>query len=347
MDPKSPVRLPSQLFMAVFLLLARAAAADDAARAHFHYEKAKTLYAEGDFAEAEREYQATFDSKPEARLYFNLGQCFRMLGMAKEAVGAYSRYRQEVRNAPNAAEVDAVILELTPQAFGGAVPRNALPPRITHQTANDWPAGETIFVEATIEAFSGVVAPKLFYRAKGDNAFVPTALRASGGGRYVASIPPLAVGDVAYYLEAFDSTGHGPARHGTPSYPHRVSVRAVVDAPSPAAAPPKATSAASPASAPAGPAEPGLVRPPQASAGVQAGHSLWSYALAGAAAVAAGVGGLEGAAAQSDARSVTLPAIANDPALAKAKGDARVATGAFVAAGLLAVAGVAVFFIDR
>src|SRR5207237_519924 len=48
---------------------------------------------------------------------------------------------------------------------------------------------------------------------------------AAGEDEYAALIPASAVADgFAYYLEAYDSLGNGPARSGSPDLPHAVAV---------------------------------------------------------------------------------------------------------------------------
>lgn len=300
------------LAIAGCVLLARAASADGPDFAALHAERGSRLYVEGDFERAVREFEAALAVKSDPDLLLAIGRAYQRLGEPARAVDAYTRYLSAVPNAVNIEEVNRLIRELTPQTVPGAPPpeRDELPPRIRHEPVAEWTAGEPIRVEASMADPSGLFEPKLYYRLDPEGAFVPNALQPEGD-RQLGLLLPVARGEVQYFLEAYDTRGNGPARNGTPTYPHAIKITG---------APPAAE-----------------------------GRGPWAYVTLGAGALAAGVGAFLGAqaiAAGGDwaaGRSVS----AREEALSDARGMASGANFAWGAAGvLLAGGGALLLFTD-
>lgn len=204
-----------------------AQADDQTERARAHLERAKIYYAEGDYAQAAGEFEATLKLQAAPALYFNLGQARRLLGEFALAVEAYSRFASEKQIQPALLEVTRRhIAELRPYVIvNNALPqRDRVVPSLRHSPRVSWFAGEALPVEVIIEDRSGVFQPTLFHRLAGAATYLSTALQKVAANRFAGTISAENGSAVEYYLEAFDAEGNGPSRHGTPSLPHRVAL---------------------------------------------------------------------------------------------------------------------------
>ena len=101
----------------VTALAARVALADDdtTRTARRHFERGEKLYALTRFSEALDEYQKAFDAKPIPDFLFNIGQCYRNLGDYDAAIFSYRKYLTLAPEAPNRAQVEQLIGELSAQ----------------------------------------------------------------------------------------------------------------------------------------------------------------------------------------------------------------------------------------
>lgn len=216
------------------VLASSAAAAEAADEARRDFERGSLLFHESDWPAAARAFEAAFARKPKAELLLNVGQAWRLASESGKAVDAYARYLALVPDAPDAAEIRQHILDLTIAQHGGATGRDTLAPRIEHDPPAVAEAGAPLVLHARLTDPSGVFQPEIRFRTRpGEYRSTPLV---EEGELFVATLPPLRTGSVEYYLEAHDTMGNGPARHGTMSLPHRVEVPAPVLAASPRAA---------------------------------------------------------------------------------------------------------------
>ncbi len=311
------------LAIAVMLAAGSAAAANRA--------KAKTLYAEGDFAAAVQEFEALSKSEKDPKLLYDIGEAHRQLGDAREAVRAYSQYLSAVPNAANAGEVQKRIVELTPQTFENAPPpaTDTTPPRITHTPPPNVPPGQPLTIEAVIEDPSGVFDPTLYYRTSAEGKFTPLGMHPGEGAKFVAIVPPLKGGELQYYVEAYDNQGNGPARTGTPTYPHRARV-----------------------GGPAVAGTTGETGNPDEIPGVEthAKHGPWSYAAGGAGVVSVLVGAFFGNRMRSTSNDLLgspHPRATVDAQAAQVSGDATKANVLFGVAGALIIGAGVLWYIGQ
>ena len=100
--------------LALTLLAAPALGADaDKAAAKAHYEAATRLYDLKEWAKALEEYKAAYLSKPDPAFLYNIGQCYRKLGRASQALEFYKEYlKKTAPDDPNRANVEARVREM-------------------------------------------------------------------------------------------------------------------------------------------------------------------------------------------------------------------------------------------
>lgn len=80
------------LWLALVVVLSRAARADDVKDAKAHYEKATGAFALGNYAESAAEYEAAFKSRQEPALLYNAAQAHRLGGNKARALQLYQNY---------------------------------------------------------------------------------------------------------------------------------------------------------------------------------------------------------------------------------------------------------------
>lgn len=97
----------------LLLLLQRSAWADEEQEFRQHYEQALSLYEQRDYQAALGEWQKAYAIRQLPRLLLNLGQTYRKLGRAREALGYYELYlRVEPNPEPQLkAELDQYIVQ--------------------------------------------------------------------------------------------------------------------------------------------------------------------------------------------------------------------------------------------
>ena len=113
------------------------------------------------------------------------------------------------------------------------------PPRLTHLPLGDARYGSPVPVVVEASDVSGVKRVVVNYRITGNRGFSSVKLETDGRGRFVATIPTVAVmrPGLEYYVEAWDSLGNGPGLKGSVDAPIKIEVKGGPRA-SPAAGPP-------------------------------------------------------------------------------------------------------------
>jgi tetratricopeptide (TPR) repeat protein len=99
--------------MALLALSAGAAVGNDLDSAREHYVKGTRAYDLGLYDEAIAEYKAAYKIKDDPAFLFNLGQAYRLANHPAEALHFYKTYLGKVPEAPNRAEVEAKIAEMS------------------------------------------------------------------------------------------------------------------------------------------------------------------------------------------------------------------------------------------
>ena len=101
------------------------------------------------------------------------------------------------------------------------------PPVLTHQVVRRAPAGTALrLVARIVDERSAVGDAQACWRNLFHIDYECIPLAPAANDEYVAVVPGGAVADgFAYYLEARDSVGNGPARSGTPELPHSIAVQ--------------------------------------------------------------------------------------------------------------------------
>lgn len=120
------------------------------------------------------------------------------------------------------------------------------PPVLAHTEAKVTVRDRDLAIEATISDESGVFDPVVLWRVGTDGPYSRAPLELVEGDVYRAVLPAsVVVADIEYLIEAYDTLGNGPARHGSEELPVRVRVVAAAAAP-PLSTDPAATPAAPP-----------------------------------------------------------------------------------------------------
>jgi tetratricopeptide (TPR) repeat protein len=117
------------------LPVARSAEPTEAEQVRALYEKGMKEYNIGNFSVALESFQAAYLLKPDPAFLFNLGQCHRMMGNAKQEVYAYRRYLGESPDAPNRAAVEKFIADAEEELHRKAAaepPTNTIAPTTPH-----------------------------------------------------------------------------------------------------------------------------------------------------------------------------------------------------------------------
>lgn len=97
-------------------------------------------------------------------------------------------------------------------------------PVIEHAPVTTVSTGAVVTFEARMVDKDGIYEPKVFVRPAGRTAWTPFSFEKSKDDQYRCEVPPgmTANGAFAYYVEAFDSSGNGPTRIGSPEKPLEV-----------------------------------------------------------------------------------------------------------------------------
>jgi tetratricopeptide (TPR) repeat protein len=97
------------IVLAVTLVAATSARADDVADAKAHWEEGTKLYDLGRYKEAAREYEESFRLKPKAEMLFNIGQAYRQGGDYEAALRAYRGFLRRFPESENRQDVEGYI----------------------------------------------------------------------------------------------------------------------------------------------------------------------------------------------------------------------------------------------
>ena len=81
--------------------------AQDRAKAQTLLDEGATLYARGDHTGALDRFNAAYAACPSSKIWFNIGQTYRVLGRPVEARDAYQHFLDEVPNASREDREDA------------------------------------------------------------------------------------------------------------------------------------------------------------------------------------------------------------------------------------------------
>lgn len=93
------------------------------------------------------------------------------------------------------------------------------PPVIEHAPVRSGTYGDSVTIVAKVTDENEVFPPTLSWRVKGDRRWKVITMALSDG-RFVA--PLKVVGDLEYWIEAYDAFGNGPATSGSARRPHRL-----------------------------------------------------------------------------------------------------------------------------
>ena len=235
-------------------------APDARALARAELKRAQGCYSAHDWACALAGFQAAYDYKKVPDLLFNIAQARRRKGDLKEAGAAYRAYLEASPGGHLARQAQELAERCERAAAAGSLSvaeEDSTPPILVHEVLARAVRGEDLRIAARIsDDQSGVFNPQVCWRNLFATDFECAALAPAGGDAYAFAIPARAVADgFAYYLEAFDNAGNGPARSGDPKSPHAVSLEEKGAPPErPAAATgPAATVACAPPPAPPAP----------------------------------------------------------------------------------------------
>jgi tetratricopeptide (TPR) repeat protein len=95
-------------------------------RAKQAFRHAEAAFDAGDFARALEGYRAAYAYAPEPELLYNAGQAQRNLGRWADAIVSFERYLTEERDAPDRAQVRALIQQLRARLEGEPPRESAL-----------------------------------------------------------------------------------------------------------------------------------------------------------------------------------------------------------------------------
>jgi tetratricopeptide (TPR) repeat protein len=124
--------------LAALVALAAPARAEDKTAAHKAYLEGTEYYNSGRYAEALESFKRGYESYEGPGFLYNIAQCQRALGHAKEAVESYRSYLgKSSADAPDRAEVEKLIAELQREID---VPAPTLAPTPAASTAIATPA---------------------------------------------------------------------------------------------------------------------------------------------------------------------------------------------------------------
>src|SRR5258706_5328414 len=88
------------LALSVALPVAAAPPSGRKAEAAAHFQRGRTLYAQGSYADALAAFQSGFEALPLRGFLVNIGQCQRRLGRLDDAAASYAKFLDSTRSDP-------------------------------------------------------------------------------------------------------------------------------------------------------------------------------------------------------------------------------------------------------
>jgi len=148
----------------------RPARADDAADGRRHAQRASSLAAAGKCRQAVSEYDKALAVLRDPALLFNRGECHRKLGDFDAALEDYNQFLSDLPKAPNRAEVERRIAELSKKKSAAAAPPASA------RSSTSLP-GRTASAPPTPEPTPRTPAPEVAARPAAPAATTPIAPR--------------------------------------------------------------------------------------------------------------------------------------------------------------------------
>ncbi len=99
-------------FLVAVLVSAGVARADNAGAAREQFKQGTRAYDLGHYSEAVKDYEAAYRLKDDPALLYNIGQAYRGMGDALNAIRAYRSFLRRVPDTENRHEVETRISEL-------------------------------------------------------------------------------------------------------------------------------------------------------------------------------------------------------------------------------------------
>src|SRR5258706_11534536 len=104
------------LALSVALPVAAAPPSGRKAEAAAHFQRGRTLYAQGSYADALAAFQSGFEALPLRGFLVNIGQCQRRLGRLDDAAASYAKFLDSTGSDPRLrAEVEEALTEVRTQ----------------------------------------------------------------------------------------------------------------------------------------------------------------------------------------------------------------------------------------
>ncbi len=203
----------------------------------------------GDYAGALNGYVKAYEYERNPLVLFNIAQMRRKLRQYPEASRAYKSFLAEPPKGQKRAVDEAKkqlafcedqmkpsVAERLPlplPAPAPAAPEDVTAPRIVHTAVASASRGRTLRLTAKIvDDDSGVATAQACWRNVWQSEYECQAMGDAGDDQFGTEVPARAVADgFAYYLEAWDNAGNGPARSGAPELPHAVAIEEPPTAP--------------------------------------------------------------------------------------------------------------------
>lgn len=98
------------------------ASAEAQDRARLHFEAGASYYEAGDYEDALREFNRSFELSQEPKLYYNFSLCHAQLGRYEQAAEELERYLEQVTNIENRGNLERRLVNLRERAANGDGP---------------------------------------------------------------------------------------------------------------------------------------------------------------------------------------------------------------------------------
>jgi hypothetical protein len=128
-------RLPIILGLLALLFAGTALAQGNVDQAREHYRRGTAAYNLGHYAEAAREYEATYEITLDPAALFNTAQAYRLAGENQKAIAAYKGYLRATPAGPQREIAQQKLDELTKAGATAAPPATIAPPPSTRPAA--------------------------------------------------------------------------------------------------------------------------------------------------------------------------------------------------------------------